>query len=49
MAAMGLLRRWRRRKRDKEAEERALAEMRRADEPPVAQEPAEVKLSQLRD
>jgi len=46
---MGLLRLWRRRKREKETEERSLAEMRRADEPDVAQEPAEVKLSQLRD
>ena len=45
---MGFLRRWRARKREKEAEERAVEEMRRA-EGNAPQEPAEVKLSQLRD
>ena len=45
---MGLLRRWRERKRGKRAEEKALAEMRRADDI-QAPEPAETKLSQMRD
>jgi hypothetical protein len=45
---MGLLRRWRARKREKSAEERSLSEMRRVEDAEV-REPAEVKLSQLRD
>ena len=45
---MGLLSRWRARKREREAEERALEEMRR-DEGTGQPEPAEVKLSQMRD
>jgi hypothetical protein len=45
---MSFLRRWRARRREKQAEERALEEMRRAEDVDV-QEPAEVKLSQMRD
>jgi hypothetical protein len=48
MPRVGLLRRWRARKRERQAEERALDEMRRA-ESIGQQEPAEVKLSQMRD
>jgi len=45
---MSLLRRWRARRREKQAEQQALEEMRRAEDIDV-QEPADVKLSQLRD
>jgi hypothetical protein len=45
---MGLLRRWRAHRREKETEERVLEEMRRA-EHIGATEPKEVKLSQMRD
>jgi hypothetical protein len=45
---MGFLRRWRAHRREQEAEERALDEMRRA-EGVGATEPKEVKLSQMRD
>jgi hypothetical protein len=45
---VGLLRRWRARKREKRAEEKALEEMRRA-EGVNAPEPVETKLSQMRD
>jgi hypothetical protein len=45
---MGLLRRWRTRRREKEAEQRAVDEMRRAEDVQQA-EPLEVKLSQMRD
>jgi hypothetical protein len=45
---MGLLRWWRRRREQRETELRALEEMRRADDVRTG-EPAEVKLSQLRD
>jgi hypothetical protein len=43
-----LLRRWRARKREKRAEQRALDDMRRAEDLEQV-EPAEVKLSQMRD
>jgi len=45
---VGLLRRWRARKREKEAEQQALDEMQRA-EGAARAEPVEVKLSQMRD
>jgi hypothetical protein len=48
MPGVGLLRGWRARKREREAEERALEGMRRA-EGSGKPEPAEVKLSQMRD
>jgi hypothetical protein len=48
IARMGLLRWLRGRRRDREAEKRAMAEMRRVEDADV-HEPAEVKLSQMRD
>jgi|GraSoiStandDraft_9_1057307.scaffolds.fasta_scaffold1262985_1 hypothetical protein len=45
---MGLLRRWRERRRESKAEARAMAQMRRADDV-QAPEPKEAKLSQMRD
>ena len=48
MPGVGLLSRWRTRKREREAEEQALEDMRRA-EGSGQPEPAEVKLSQMRD
>ena len=46
---MSLLRRWRERRRRQKAEAKAIAAMRRDEEPGTAAEPQEVKLSQLRD
>jgi cytochrome c biogenesis protein ResB len=48
-AAVGLIRWWRDRRREKEAERRSLARMRRVSEADVPVEPKEAKLSQLRD
>jgi hypothetical protein len=45
---MRLLQRWRERRRERKAEQRAMEEMRRAGDVDTT-EPAEVKLSQLRD
>ncbi|HEY2541480.1 MAG TPA: hypothetical protein VGH92_00360 [Gaiellaceae bacterium] len=45
---MGLLRWWRARKREMQAEDKALEDMRRADDV-QAPEPPEAKLSQMRD
>jgi hypothetical protein len=48
IAAVGLRRRWRARKREKKAEQSSLDEMRRAEDAQQV-EPVEVKLSQMRD